>query len=944
MNARFWLAFGSWAALAVAQTAYPPATPFLRIETGMPTEIIRGIDVDASERFLVTASEDKTARVWDLKDGKLLQVLRPPQGSGNEGKLYAVAISPDGTTVAVGGLTGNAGAGKSVYLFDRARGALTRSISGFPDVILHLSYSADGRYLAVALGEANGIRVYRSSDYSEAARDTGYGDHCEWAEFDRTARLVTASLDGFVRLYGENFRLIAKKEAPGGKEPMSARFSPDGSKVAVGFDDTAAVNILSGRDLSFLSSPETPLEGGNFGNVAWSRDGQTLYAAGTYMGASQTFEMLSWASAIGKPTYWPASTDSITSVRPLSSGRVAFGTADAAVGLLGREGDLIWQHMRDALDYRPPADVLRLSPDGGALEFGFFSHSPQRGWLPHVGRFEPARRQISLDASPDPTLSAPRTAGLGIKDWYNTEHPTLDGHTLTLERHEISRSLAISAKGDSFLLGSDWWLRLFDSSGSLGWEAPVPGAAWAVNLTPDGRYAVAALGDGTIRWYRADNGQEVMGLFVDPDGKRWVLWTPEGFYDSSENADELIGYHLNHGPDHEGEFVRVEQLKKLFYRPDILAQRLKPDGDKLVREELARTGDVSKILHSGSPPELALLSPAETESDGSFTLQFRITDRGAGIGRVIYRIDGTDVDGRPLGPLPGKDTVGRVFDLAPGKHTVSASVFDGSNRLESRSISTVVNVRASNQQTALYVVAVGITNYRDHELNKGVRFAAADADILATRLKQQGKGLFRDVIAQVLPDAQATRDNIEKTLKDLAGRIQPADEFILYLAGHGTSIGGEYTFIPWDAVYSNEDELHKASLGEERLQSLLRLIPANKTLLLLDTCNAGAAIFGRDLSDKGSIERLSKLTGRVILAASSTDQMALEGYENHGVFTYAVLDGLANASDDNGLIQVTTLADRIQNLVPDITKKRWGYEQFPMRLIQGETFPIARKQ
>ncbi len=97
-----------WVGIAYGQTSpeYPPSTQLLRIETGMHTARINGIDVDAAERFLVSASDDKTARVWDLHDGKLLQILRPPQGDGNEGKLYAVAISPDGNTIAVGGFTG----------------------------------------------------------------------------------------------------------------------------------------------------------------------------------------------------------------------------------------------------------------------------------------------------------------------------------------------------------------------------------------------------------------------------------------------------------------------------------------------------------------------------------------------------------------------------------------------------------------------------------------------------------------------------------------------------------------------------------------------------------------------------------------------------------------------------------------------------------------------
>ena len=83
-----------------------PTRPLLRIESGMHQAVIKRIAVDKDERFLVTASEDKTARVWDLKSGALLTTLRPPiSDDANEGKLYAVALSPDGATVAVGGWT-----------------------------------------------------------------------------------------------------------------------------------------------------------------------------------------------------------------------------------------------------------------------------------------------------------------------------------------------------------------------------------------------------------------------------------------------------------------------------------------------------------------------------------------------------------------------------------------------------------------------------------------------------------------------------------------------------------------------------------------------------------------------------------------------------------------------------------------------------------------------
>lgn len=122
----------AWAFAACGQIAYPPSSLFLDIETGMHTANIFRIDVDAGERFLVSFSRDKTVRFWDLVTGKLLQVLRPPEGDGAEGEIYAVAISPDGSSIAVGGFTGRHGQNKCVYLFDRSTGVLIKRDTRVP--------------------------------------------------------------------------------------------------------------------------------------------------------------------------------------------------------------------------------------------------------------------------------------------------------------------------------------------------------------------------------------------------------------------------------------------------------------------------------------------------------------------------------------------------------------------------------------------------------------------------------------------------------------------------------------------------------------------------------------------------------------------------------------------------------------------------------------------
>ena len=47
----------------------PPTEPILRIEAGQHTAQIQRVDIDAANKFAVTASYDKTVRVWSLPDG-----------------------------------------------------------------------------------------------------------------------------------------------------------------------------------------------------------------------------------------------------------------------------------------------------------------------------------------------------------------------------------------------------------------------------------------------------------------------------------------------------------------------------------------------------------------------------------------------------------------------------------------------------------------------------------------------------------------------------------------------------------------------------------------------------------------------------------------------------------------------------------------------------------
>ena len=117
------------------------------------------------------------------------------------------------------------------------------------------------------------------------AADEGYGSASYGAAFDAAGRLATTSLDGKVRLYGPGLRLLRAAEAPGGKQPFDIAFSPDGERLAVGYADTTAVDVLDAATLERLFAADT--KGVDNGDLSAS-PGRRTAAASTPPGGGRS--------------------------------------------------------------------------------------------------------------------------------------------------------------------------------------------------------------------------------------------------------------------------------------------------------------------------------------------------------------------------------------------------------------------------------------------------------------------------------------------------------------------------------------------------------------------------------------------------------------------------------------------------------------------------------
>ena len=84
------------------------------------------------------------------------------------------------------------------------------------------------------------------------------------------------------------------------------------------------------------------------------------------------------------------------------------------------------------------------------------------------------------------------------------------------------------------------------------------------------------------------------------------------------------------------------------------------------------------------------------------------------------------------------------------------------------------------------------------------------------------------------------------------------------------------------------------------------------------------------------------MSKRAVIVATSAGNIALEGHEGHGVFTWALLDALQTADyDENGRVDVTDIAMHVKKLVPALTEKKFRFRQVPMQDTPGEPFAVA---
>jgi len=139
-----------------------------------------------------------------------------------------------------------------------------------------------------------------------------------------------------------------------------------------------------------------------------------------------------------------------------------------------------------------------------------------------------------------PAFAPPQTSGLAVSEWENNDFPKLNGKLIKLDQYDGGRALAIAPDASRFVLGTEWRLRAYRADGRRAVaEARSRHRLWRKHRR-QWQARRAAYGDGTIRWHRLGDGQELLALFVHAKDRRFIAWTPKGYYAASPGAEDLI--------------------------------------------------------------------------------------------------------------------------------------------------------------------------------------------------------------------------------------------------------------------------------------------------------------------------------------------------------------------------------------------------------------------
>ncbi|QNP29234.1 nSTAND1 domain-containing NTPase [Cylindrospermopsis curvispora] len=223
------------------------------------------VTISPDGKTLVSASLDKTIKIWDMATGREKHTL-----TGHQSSVNSVTISPDGKTLV------SASYDNTIKIWDMATGREKHTLTGHQSSVNSVTISPDGKTL-VSASLDNTIKIWDMARGREKHTLTGhlFGVNSVTISPDGKT-LVSASLDNTIKIW-DMARGREKHTLTGHQSSVnSVTISPDGKTlVSASSDKTIKIwDMATGREKHTLTGHQSSVN-----SVTISPDGKTLVSA-----------------------------------------------------------------------------------------------------------------------------------------------------------------------------------------------------------------------------------------------------------------------------------------------------------------------------------------------------------------------------------------------------------------------------------------------------------------------------------------------------------------------------------------------------------------------------------------------------------------------------------------------------------------------------------------
>ncbi len=911
----------------------------LDINTGGHKASVRQVVMTKDGKYLLSAGEDKTIKLWNAQTGSVAEEIRGQVGTDNIGKIYALALSSDNKLLAVGGWLGSSADSVGlIRLYDFPSRKLIGLLRGVhQDVVLTLAFSSDGQEL-ISGGADQVIAVWSMKTRTLTRKLVGHTSEvrgvCTFGD-----RIVSVGQDQKICLWNKSDGKLLKR-TDAGAALESVMYAPSLERILAGNADGELL-VLDRKltERQRIQNGTVPL------GLAVSPNGQRVLC-GIYGGntSSNLYQSLRDTTLVKIATFG----------KNLNTAKaVAFLSDDVVVTAGGYNQELlVWQP-----DARGAGKLVRELGGKGRITWGVGLNGTRIGY---ANAYTDGRGQSTLTK---------------VFDWQNQgitpvtpgevfgKLPVVAGdYSLTTDTDGTSevKLLTLMHKGkvintirrdDTDGFSHNVWgflpdgkmflsggakgvLRVYNLKGQEivqlhGHEDEI----WGLGASADGKRLVSGSADQTIRiWNTAsfinnNRAEPLTSIFIGTDDE-WVMWHPSGYYDASPDGEKYIGWLVNRGAMRNADYYPVANYREAFYNPDLI-QKVLETGN--FTASLAAVKAQKRDIMAMSPPQFRWIEPTSEMrvSAEQFTLRAEVLSESA-VSETKVLLNGRPVAeerGLKTGSTAKVTAVERTIRLVEGDNEIRlfAKNKDAEALSERKIITYVPPVKKIANKPNLYVLSIGISKYSDPGIQ--LHYADKDAEALSAALLAQKGGLFNEVKVVTLTNEKATAREIRKAFQNLGREATQNDLAIISIASHGTNgTGNDFYIIPSDVELAN---LESTAIRDSEIKYFIDHI-YSKVITFLDACHSGS--FGKNQVAMRSLtvsmdemvrDFTSAGSGSILFASSSGNEKSQESDDwKHGAFTKALLDGLEGKadSDHNGVIYTKELDNYITQRVKELTE------------------------